>query len=191
MSFSEILDDCLKLFLKFQTNNQITVYTSTTPEVFLCTVRISKYNLQLNLHDLSSSVSRVPHLRVNLRPIVTLGQQKQQQCQSFSCVRLFAIPKRSLISLQPTRLLCLQDFPGQNTGVGCHFLLQGIFPTRGSNPALPHCRWILCQLSHKGGYSSPILLVESIKSTRNQVEPDSFFLRGMTTHAVRSWTVLL
>ena len=29
-------------------------------------------------------------------------------------------------------------------------LLQGIFPTQGSNPGLPHCRWILCQLSHKG-----------------------------------------
>ena len=33
--------------------------------------------------------------------------------------------------LQPTRLLCPWNFPGKNTGVGCHFLLQGIFPTRG------------------------------------------------------------
>ena len=40
--------------------------------------------------------------------------------------------------------------PGQNTGVGSHSLLQGIFPTQGSNPGLPHCRWILYQLSHKG-----------------------------------------
>ena len=31
---------------------------------------------------------------------------------------------------------------GKNTGVGCHALLQGIFPTQGSNPGLPHCRWI-------------------------------------------------
>ena len=30
------------------------------------------------------------------------------------------------------------------------FLLQGIFPTQGSNPGLPHCRWILYQLSHQG-----------------------------------------
>ena len=30
------------------------------------------------------------------------------------------------------------DFPGKNTGVGCHALLQGIFPTQGSNPGLPH-----------------------------------------------------
>ena len=35
------------------------------------------------------------------------------------------------------------DSPGKNTGVGCHALLQGVFPTQGSNPGLPHCRWIL------------------------------------------------
>ena len=40
--------------------------------------------------------------------------------------------------------------PGQNTGVGSLSLLQGIFPTQGSNPALLHCRWILYQLSHMG-----------------------------------------
>ena len=39
---------------------------------------------------------------------------------------------------------------GQNTGVGSCSLLQGIFPTQGLNPALPHCRWILHQLSHQG-----------------------------------------
>ena len=40
------------------------------------------------------------------------------------------------------RLLCAWDSPGKNTGVGCHFLLQGIFPTQGSNPSFPHCRQI-------------------------------------------------
>ena len=40
--------------------------------------------------------------------------------------------------------------PGQNAGVGSCSLLQGIFPTQGSNPGIPHCRQILCQLSHKG-----------------------------------------
>ena len=40
--------------------------------------------------------------------------------------------------------------PGQNTGVGSLSLLQGIFPTQGSNPGLPHCRQTLYQLSHKG-----------------------------------------
>ena len=40
--------------------------------------------------------------------------------------------------------------PGQNTGMGSLSLLQGIFPTQGSNPGLLHCRQILYQLSHKG-----------------------------------------
>ena len=38
------------------------------------------------------------------------------------------------------------DPPGKKTGVGCHDLLQGIFPTQGSNPGLPHCRQILYRL---------------------------------------------
>ena len=44
---------------------------------------------------------------------------------------------------------------GQNTGVSTLPLLQGIFPTHGSNPGFPHCRWILYQLTQKG--SSRIL----------------------------------
>ena len=34
--------------------------------------------------------------------------------------------------------------------MGSLSLLHGIFPTQGWNPGLPHCRWILYQLSHKG-----------------------------------------
>ena len=34
-------------------------------------------------------------------------------------------------------------FPGKNTGVGCHFLFQEIFPTQGLNPGLLHCRYSL------------------------------------------------
>ena len=42
------------------------------------------------------------------------------------------------------------EFPGKNTGVGSHSLLQGIFPTQGSNLSLLHCRQILYRLSHQG-----------------------------------------
>ena len=45
------------------------------------------------------------------------------------------------------------ESPGKNSGVGCHALLQGVFPTQGSNPDLPHCRWILNHLSHQGSPS--------------------------------------
>ena len=45
--------------------------------------------------------------------------------------------------LQPARILCPWNFPGKNTGLGCHFPLQRIFTTQGSNPHLffpPHCQ---------------------------------------------------
>ena len=54
------------------------------------------------------------------------------------------------ISLLPHGLCSPWNSLGQNTGVGSHSLLQGIFPSQGSNPTLPLCRWILYQLSHKG-----------------------------------------
>ena len=53
-------------------------------------------------------------------------------------------------SLQPCGLCSPWNSPGQNTGVGNLFLLQGIFPTRESNQGLLHCRWILYQLSYQG-----------------------------------------
>ena len=51
--------------------------------------------------------------------------------------------------LQPGRLLYPWDFPGKNTGVGCHFLIQGIFLTQRSNPGPPHCRQTLYHLGSK------------------------------------------
>ena len=50
----------------------------------------------------------------------------------------------------PARLICPWNSLGKNTGVGCHSLLQGIFPTQGLNPGLPHCRQILYCVSHGG-----------------------------------------
>ena len=52
--------------------------------------------------------------------------------------------------LSPAKLLCPWNFPGKNTRVGCHFFLQGIFPTQESNPGLLHCKQILYCLSHQG-----------------------------------------
>ena len=53
-------------------------------------------------------------------------------------------------SLRPHGLYSPWNSLGQNTGVGSLSLLQGIFPTQGSNPGLPHCRRIVYQLTHKG-----------------------------------------
>ena len=64
-----------------------------------------------------------------------------------SRVRLFAIPW-TVARQAPLSM----DSPGKNTGVGCHFLFQGIFPTQVSNLGLLHCRRTLYPLSHQGSH---------------------------------------
>ena len=66
-------------------------------------------------------------------------------CCVFNCVQLFMTPWT--VALQAPLSM---EFSGKNTAMGCHFLLQGIFPTQGSNPDLLHCRRILLPLSHLG-----------------------------------------
>ena len=68
-------------------------------------------------------------------------------------------------SLQPHGLYSPWNSPGQNTGVGSLFLLQGIFPIQGSNPGLLHCRQMLYQLSYQG---SPTL-TPNIKHFLNSI----------------------
>ena len=82
---------------------------------------------------------------------------KQQQYKTLEANRQLKSESesRSVVSDSwwPCGLYSPRNSPGQSTGVGSCSLLQGIFPTHGSNPGLLHCRWILYQLSHKG---SPI-----------------------------------
>ena len=71
--------------------------------------------------------------------------------------------------LQPVRLLCPWNSPGNNTGVGCHSLLYGIFPTKRPNLGLLHCRQILYCLSHQG---SP----NSTKTFMSCFSPERFYI---------------
>ena len=68
--------------------------------------------------------------------------------------------------LLPARLLRPWDSPGKNTGVGCHSLLQGIFPTQGLNPGLPHYRHTLYCLSHQGSPSHIYTQISRHRSDR-------------------------
>ena len=77
---------------------------------------------------------------------ISVLKWSEVKVKSLSHVRLFATPW----AVACTRLLHPWDFLGKSTGVGCHFLLQGIFPTQGSNPGLPDCRQTLYHLSHQG-----------------------------------------
>ena len=77
--------------------------------------------------------------------------------------------------VKPGRLLCRWDSPGKNTGVGCCFLLQVIFPTQKSNPGLLDSRQIFYRLSYEGSmnrtlpnsfYKASIILIwKSVKDT--------------------------
>ena len=79
------------------------------------------------------------------------------------------VPECSVVSnslwaygLSPARFLCPWDSPGKNTEVGCHFLLQGIFLTQGSNPSLLHllhCRQILYHCATWEAWAGYILYI--------------------------------
>ena len=77
--------------------------------------------------------------------------------KSLSRVRLFAIPWTAAYQASQS-----MGFSRQDAGVGCHFLLQGIFPIQGSNPGLPHCRQTLYPLSQQG--SPKTMYIPQIKN---------------------------
>ena len=92
------------------------------------------------VHGLSKSRTRLI-LHICILSTVYMKESKVAQ----SCLTLC-----NPWTIACTRLLPQWDSLGKNTGVGCHFLLQGIFPTQGSNPGLAHCRQTLYCLSHQG-----------------------------------------
>ena len=73
---------------------------------------------------------------------------------------VFVVPEsgsRSVVSDSADRMDYTWNSPGQNTGVGSRSLLQGIFPTQGSNPGLPYCRCLLHQLSPREALCGPCM----------------------------------
>ena len=62
-------------------------------------------------------------------------------------------------------VVCPWNSVGKNTGVGCHSLLRGIFPTQGSNLGLLHCRQILYHLSYREALTLSLTLAIAVFST--------------------------
>ena len=71
--------------------------------------------------------------------------------------------------LQHTRLLCPWDFPGNNAGVGYHFLLPGLFPNQGSNLSLLHWQGDSLPLSHLGSTQIIHLLFHLLTASTRSV----------------------
>ena len=83
-------------------------------------------------------------------------KSQQPKCSStLGCYAVLCLVIQSFLTLcntmdcSPPGSSVHGDSPGKNTGVGCHALFQGIFPTQGLNLDLPHCRWIHYCLSHQ------------------------------------------
>ena len=96
---------------------------------------------------------------------------------SLACLVIQLCPALKVHGLWPTRL-SVWNFPGKNTEVGCHFLLQGIFLTQGSNPSLLrllHGRWILYHwaIGKPRRFSSCCKILVSIQSS-NKASSDRF-----------------
>ena len=92
--------------------------------------------------------------------------------------------------LRPHGLYSPWNSPGQNTGMGSLSLLQGIFPTQGLNPGLPHCRQILYQLSHRGSLReiSPKYSLEGLTEAPRLWSPDAKSqLMGKDPDAGKDW----
>ena len=100
--------------------------------------------------------------------VVTKSQTQLRDWTELNCGKdsLSSVVAQSCPTLCNSMDCCLPgssvygDSPGKNTGMDCHSLLQGIFPTQGLNPGLLHCRWNLYHLSHQG---SPHIAIFKMK----------------------------
>ena len=99
---------------------------------------------------------------------------ESEKCQSLSHVQLFVTHE-----LQPAGLLCPWNSPGKNTGVCCHFLLQGIFLTQELNPGLQYCQQIL----YHGATREALLIYTAKKMTELSLHLNSLPLETIIQDA--------
>ena len=92
--------------------------------------------------------------------------------------------------LWPASLLCPWNSSGKNTGVGCHSLLQGIFPTQGLNPGFPHCRQILYHLSSSLQFSHSVVS-DSLQPHEPQHARPPCPSPPVALNAQRAWNLFL
>ena len=120
-------------------NFALTLPSLTCSELILFSCLVS-----WNVDMLKTSLD--PRMRTMPKGMVESQSKKEHEVKKWSC---------SVVSdsLRPHGLKLIRRLhpwysPGKNTGVGCHFLLQEIFPTQRLNPGLPHCMQMLYHLSH-------------------------------------------
>ena len=140
------------------------VNTHSHPHILVCSVAQLRPTLcePMDCNPPGSSVHGISQVEV-LEWVAISSPRGSSQHKNQTCIScngrqiLYHWPtkeseSRSVVSnsLPPCELCSPWNSLGQNTGVGSLSLLHGIFPTKGSNPDLLHCRQILYQLSHQG-----------------------------------------
>ena len=99
-------------------------------------------------------------------PVFLPGESHGQR--SLSSVQFSSVAQSCPTLCDPMDCSLPWNLQGKNTGMSCHFLLQGIFQIQGSNLGLLHCRWILYSLSHQGSiYPFYVSLRYLLFSSRN------------------------
>ena len=132
--------------------------TEELHDAFKKTLKLASWTVIFDDHRLwacsvNVQLKSITSWRVGIRKAKIVKSEVAQSCPT-------------LCDPMDTRLLRPWDFLSKNTGVGCHFLLQGVFLTQGSNPGLPHCRQTLYRLSHQGSERTCVhLLIRHFLST--------------------------
>ena len=88
---------------------------------------------------MSICICNCPYIYIYIHIYIYIERERERERETFYKIYVYVLVTQSGPTLRDhelTRLLCPWDSPGKNTGVGCHFLLQGIFPTQVSNPCL-------------------------------------------------------
>ena len=135
---------------------------------------MERYSMFLGMNNqyCENDYTTKPNLQIQYDPYqITNGIFHRTKTKDFTIHESESEVTQTCLTLQPhglqlTRLLCPWNFPGKCTGVGCHFLLQGIFLIQGSNSTLSHCRQTLYHPRHQ---KSPCTIhMETQKTPRSQ-----------------------
>ena len=125
----------------------------TSPPIYTPRVlkQMMRFLPQKNFRD---GFWRSHHVNLNDSSDIILVHSLIWHSYSVLCLLAHSCPTLcNLMDYSPPGSSVHGDSPGKNTGVGCHAFLQGIFPTQGPNPGLPHGRQLLYHLSHQGSPS--------------------------------------
>ena len=118
----------------------------------------------------------------------TIHGVAESDMMSLSCVQLFETPWT--VAHQASLSI---EFSGQEYWSGLPFLLQGIFPTQGLNPGLPHCSQILYHLSHQGSLLSEVSEVAQLCPTLSDpvdCSPPGSSVNGILQARILEWVAI-